>query len=221
MPIKIAPSILTADFGRLADEVRALEAAGADYLHLDVMDGHFVPPITFGALLVEALRKVVTLPFDIHLMIAEPERHVASFIDAGGDIINAHVEARLDFSPLAAEIRSHGRRAGVCINPETSLSAIEGVLAEVDQVMVMGVHPGWGGQPFIPETLSKVRRLRTMLDERGLSTDIEIDGGVKSSNIASCVQAGADVLVAGSAVFNSDAPVAENLAALRNAIAAG
>lgn len=218
--IKIAPSFLTADVGRLAEEARAVEAAGADYLHIDVMDGHFVPPITFGPLVVAALRKVSKLPLDVHLMIEEPERQLQAFADAGGDILNVHVEACPHLHRVLQQIKGLGKRAGVCLNPATPISAIEPVLEEVDQVMVMGVNPGWGGQALIPSTLSKVRQLRATLDERGLEPDIEIDGGVKVGNVASCVEAGARVLVAGSAVFNNEATVAENMAALRHALAA-
>ena len=218
-PLKIAPSFLTADLGRLAEEVRAVEAAGADYLHLDVMDGRFVPPITFGALVVDAVRKVTRLPLDVHLMIEQPERHLEAFTEAGANILNVHVEACPDLPRVLQQIKALGPRAGVCLNPDTSLSEIEGALAQVDQVIVMGVNPGWGGQPFIPETLPKLRALRTMLEARGLSPDIEIDGGVKAGNAAACAEAGAGVLVAGSAVFNDQASVAENMRALREALA--
>jgi ribulose-phosphate 3-epimerase len=218
--VKLAPSFLTADLGRLADEVRAVEAAGADYLHLDVMDGHFVPPITFGALVVEALRKATKLTLDVHLMVERPERHVDALADAGGDIINVHVEACKHVDRVLQQVRALDRRAGVCLNPGTPVAAIEEVLGEVDQIMVMGVNPGWGGQSLLPGTLPKVRRLRTLLDERSLSADIEVDGGVKTGNIVSCAEAGAGVLVVGSAVFNDQASVAENLSALRNALAA-
>jgi len=217
--IKIAPSFLTADVGRLADEVRAVEGAGADYLHLDVMDGHFVPPITFGEAVIEAIRKITRLPLDVHLMIEQPERHVEPFAKAGSDILNVHVEACEHVHGVLAQIKALGRRAGVCVSPATPLSAIEEVLGECDQVIVMGVNPGWGGQRLIPETLPKIRRLRAMLDERGVSPDIEIDGGVKAGNAADCVRAGACVLVAGSSVFNSDASVGENMRGLRAAIA--
>jgi ribulose-phosphate 3-epimerase len=217
--IKLAPSFLTADLRRLADEVRAVEAAGADYLHLDVMDGHFVPPITFGALVVEAVRKATKLPLDVHLMVERPERHVESFAEAGADIINVHVEACKHVTRVLQQVRALDRRAGVCLNPGTPVTAIEEVLGEADQIMVMGVNPGWGGQSLLPGTLPKVRRLRTLLDERGLSADIEVDGGVKPGNIASCAEAGAGVLVVGSAVFNNNASVAENLSALREALA--
>ena len=217
--IKIAPSFLTADLRRLAEEVRAVEDAGADSLHLDVMDGHFVPPITFGAIVVEAIRKLTRLPLDVHLMIEQPERQLEAFAKAGGDILNVHVEACADLPPVLQQIRSLGCRAGVCLSPPTPVSAVEGVLGQVDQVMVMGVNPGWGGQALIPETLPKVRGLRALLDERGLTLDIEIDGGVKVHNCAACVEAGANVLVAGSAVFNSEASVPENMRSLREAIA--
>jgi ribulose-phosphate 3-epimerase len=217
--IKIAPSVLTADLARLADEVRAVEQAGADYLHLDVMDGHFVPPITFGALVVAAIRKVTRLPLDVHLMIEHPERQLEAFAQAGADILNVHVEACDDLPAVLAQIRSIGCRAGVCLSPPTPVSAIERVLERVDQVMVMGVNPGWGGQQLIPETLPKVRELCSLLDRRGLSPEIEIDGGVKVHNCAACAEAGANVLVAGSAVYNGQASAAENMRALREALA--
>ncbi len=217
--IKIAPSFLTADLGRLADEVRAVEAAGADYLHLDVMDGHFVPPITFGALVVEAVSQVSRLPLDVHLMIERPERQLEAFAQAGARILNVHVEACPDLPPILQQIKALGCRAGVCLNPPTAISAIETVLDQVDQVMVMGVNPGWGGQALIPSTLPKVRELRALLAKRGLDPDIEIDGGVKAGNVAACAEAGARVLVAGSAVFNDGASVADNMRALREALA--
>jgi ribulose-phosphate 3-epimerase len=217
--IKIAPSILTADLARLADEVHAVEQAGADYLHLDVMDGHFVPPITFGALVVAAIHKVTRLPLDVHLMIEHPERQLEAFAQAGADIINVHVETCADLPAVLAQIRSIGCRAGVCLSPPTPVSAVERALDQVDQVMVMGVNPGWGGQQLIPETLPKVRELRALLDRRGLSPEIEIDGGVKVHNCVACVEAGANVLVAGSVVYNDQASVAENMRALREAIA--
>ena len=219
--VKIAPSFLTADLGRLAEEVRAVEAAGADYLHLDVMDGRFVPPITFGTLVVEAVRAVSRLPLDVHLMVEQPERHVEAFAKAGSDILNVHVEACAHVHRVLQQIKTLGPRAGVCLNPGTPISAIEQVLADADQVIVMGVNPGWGGQAFIPSTLPKVERLRSLLDERGLAVVIEIDGGVKVGNAAVCAQAGAKVLVAGSSVFNDKASVAENMKALRQALADG
>jgi ribulose-phosphate 3-epimerase len=216
--IKIAPSLLTADLSRLGDEVRAAEAAGADYIHLDVMDGHFVPPITFGPLVVAAVSKVTTLPLDVHLMIERPERQLDDFAKAGATILTVHVEACPHLHRVLQQIRGLDCRPGVCLNPATPLVAIEEVLGDVDQVMVMGVNPGWGGQKFIPSTLDKVRRLRSMLDERGLGADIEIDGGVKADNAPSCAAAGARVLVAGSAVFNDKASVAENMRGLRESL---
>jgi ribulose-phosphate 3-epimerase len=217
--IKIAPSILTADLARLADEVRAVERAGADYLHLDVMDGHFVPPITFGALVVAAIRAITRLPLDVHLMIEHPERHLEHFARAGAHILNVHVEACDDLPAVLAQVRSLGCRAGVCVSPPTPVAAIEHVLDQVDQVMVMGVNPGWGGQSLIPETLPKLRELRALLERRGLRPDVEIDGGVKLHNCLACVEAGANVLVTGSVVFNDEASVDENMRALRATLA--
>jgi len=217
--VKIAPSFLTADFSRLGDEVRAAEAAGADYIHLDVMDGHFVPPITFGSLVVAAVRKLTSLPLDVHLMIERPERQLEDFAAAGATILSVHVEACPHLHRVLQQIRDLDCRVGVCLNPATPPVAVEEVLADVDQVMVMGVNPGWGGQKFIPSTFDKVRRLRSLLDERGLAADIEVDGGVKADNVASCAEAGARVLVAGSAVFNQKASVADNMRALREALA--
>jgi ribulose-phosphate 3-epimerase len=219
-PVKLAPSILTADFGALAEQIRAAEASGADYIHLDVMDGRFVPPITFGPLVVDAVRKVTSLPLDIHLMIAEPERQFEAFAEAGGDIINFHVEATAHADRLLRRIHALSKRAGICINPATPLGAIEEVLSIADQVMVMMINPGWGGQKLIPEMLDKVHRLRAMLDARAVSPDIELDGGVKVNNVAQCVAAGANVLVCGSSVYNAEASPQNNLRALREAASA-
>ncbi len=216
--VVIAPSILTADFLRLGEQLREAEAAGAGYLHLDVMDGRFVPPITFGELVVEAIRRMTSLPLDIHLMVDNPERHVEAFARAGGDILNVHVEATRHPHRVLQTIRNLGKRAGICLNPGTPVSAVEELLPEADQVMVMAVNPGWGGQSFIPAALGKIRALRTILDERGLQADIEVDGGVKPTNAAACVAAGARVLVAGSAVFNETGSVRDNIAALLRAV---
>lgn len=216
--IKLAPSILTADFGALADQIRAAEDGGADMIHLDVMDGHFVPPITFGPIVVEMVRKVTKLPLDIHLMIEQPERQFDAFAEAGGDIINFHIEATSHADRLLRMVQSKNKKAGICINPATPLSAIENVLDVADQVMVMLINPGWGGQKMLPSMLEKVRELKSMLDARGLSTAIEVDGGVKASNASACVQAGASILVCGSSVYNSEASPRENLAALRRAL---
>jgi ribulose-phosphate 3-epimerase len=216
--VKIAPSILTADMGRLADEVRAAADAGAEYLHLDVMDGHFVPVITFGPLVVAAVRKAVDITLDIHLMIERPETQLSAFRDAGGDILNVHVEAASHLHRTLAEIRRLGAKAGVSLNPATPLSTIEPVLGDIDQVMIMAVNPGWGGQSFIESSLDKVSQLRKQLDARGLSIDIEVDGGVNLTTGPRCAAAGASVLVAGSFVYNDKAPVAENIRELREAL---
>ena len=217
--VKLAPSILTADFGRLADEVRAAEAAGVDMLHLDVMDGRFVPNITFGAVLVDSLRKVTNLPFDIHLMTVEPERLISAFAETA-QTINVHIEASPHINRTIDSIHKLGCRAGVCINPGTPVVAIEESIPDVDQVMVMTINPGWGGQQMIPAQLGKVRRIRALLDATGSTADLEIDGGVKASNAAQCAAAGASVLVCGSSVFNAEGTVAESVAALRAALAA-
>jgi ribulose-phosphate 3-epimerase len=219
MSVKLAPSILTADFGHIADQIRAAEDGGADYIHLDVMDGHFVPPITFGPLLVSAVSKVTRLPLDVHLMIEEPDRQFEEFADAGADIINFHVEATKHADRLLRRIHALNKRGGICLNPATPLSSIENVLDVADQVMVMAINPGWGGQKIIPAMIDKVRRLRGMLDERGVSPDIEVDGGVKANNAGACISAGATVLVCGSSVYNSEASPRENLRALRDAAA--
>jgi len=219
--VKLAPSILSADFARLGELVREAEAAGADSIHIDVMDGRFVPPITLGTPIVEAVRRVTGLPLDIHLMIEEPERHIGAFMDAGGDIINVHVEATPHLHRIAWEVRGRGKLAGACINPGTPVSALESLLPELDQVIVMSVNPGWSGQKFIEGALPKVRRLREMIDGAGLATEIEVDGGVTVGNAAVCAAAGASSLVAASAVFNDSASVTENMSRLKEALAAG
>lgn len=216
--VKLAPSILTADFGFLADQVRAAEAGGADLLHLDIMDGRFVPNITFGHALVASLRKATSLPFDIHLMVVEPERQVPFFVEFA-DTVNVHVEVSPHLNRTLGEIRRMGARAGVCINPGTPVAAIEEVLDDLDQVMVMTINPGWGGQQMMPAHLDKVRRIRMALDARGSAASVMIDGGVKASNAAECAAAGADILVCGSSVFNPDASPEQSLAALRRALA--
>lgn len=205
---KIAPSILSADFCRLGDEVRAVEAAGADYIHIDVMDGHFVPNITIGPLVVAAVRKVTALPLDVHLMIAEPDRYIADFAAAGADIIVVHAEASTHLHRSIQLIKSLGKRAGVSLNPATPLHCLEYVLTDLDLVLLMTVNPGFGGQSFIEECIPKIRSLRAMLDKRGIEAEIEVDGGVKVDNIARISHAGADVFVAGSAVFGSSDYVA-------------
>jgi ribulose-phosphate 3-epimerase len=217
--VKIAPSILSADFARLGEQVKEAEAAGAHRIHIDVMDGRFVPVISMGLPIVEAVRRVTSLPLDIHLMVVEPERHIEAFMEAGGDIINVHVEAATHLHRIVQQVKGTGRLAGVCLNPATPLSAVEAILPDVDQVVVMSVNPGCAGQPFIPSALDKMRRLRRLLDELGLEVDIEVDGGVSPETAPACVAAGATALVAASAIFNDRASVAENMARLQAALA--
>jgi len=201
---KIAPSILSADFSRLGEEVRAVESAGADYIHVDVMDGHFVPNITIGPLVVEAVRKVTNLPLDVHLMIAEPELYIPDFAEAGSDIIVVHAEATSHLHREVQLIKSFGKKAGVSLNPATPLNCLDYILEELDLVLLMTVNPGFGGQLFIEACIPKIQALRGTLDKRGLETELEVDGGIKTDNIARISHAGADVFVAGSAVFGSD-----------------
>lgn len=200
---KIAPSILSADFSRLGDEIRAVAAAGADYIHIDVMDGHFVPNITIGPLIVEAARRVTELPLDVHLMISDPDRYIPDFAAAGADIIVVHAEATNHLHRTIQLIRSLGKRAGVSLNPATPLQCLEYVFNDLDLVLLMTVNPGFGGQSFIDACLPKIHQLRAILDDRGSEAELEVDGGVKPENIATISHAGADVFVAGSAVFGT------------------
>ncbi len=202
--VKIAPSILSADFARLGDEIRAIEAGGADYVHIDVMDGHFVPNITIGPLVVDAVRKVTELPLDVHLMIENPDLYIADFAKAGADIITVHQEAVPHLHRTVQLIRSLGKKAGVSINPATPVSSLEVILEDLELVLVMSVNPGFGGQSFIESSLAKIEALRREIDRRGLTVEIEVDGGVKLDNIATIARAGADVFVAGSAVFGTE-----------------
>lgn len=203
-PVRIAPSILSADFARLADEVRLVEQGGADWLHVDVMDGHFVPNLTIGPLVVEALRKVTKLPLDCHLMITNPDCYIAEFADAGADYLTVHVEAAPHLHRTVQAIKERGVKAGVTLNPATSLTTIEEIIGDVDLVLIMSVNPGFGGQAFIPSALHKVARARRMIDQAKSRALLEVDGGIKADNAAEVIAAGADVLVAGSAVFCGD-----------------
>ena len=202
----VAPSILSADFGRLADEVQAAERGGAGVIHVDVMDGHFVPNITVGPIVVKAVRKATRLPIDVHLMIESAERWVDAFADAGADWISVHVEAMPHLQRTVAGLRARGVKVGVVLNPATALGALDEILPELDHVLVMSVNPGFGGQVFLPRSIDKVRRLRKSVAERGLTTLIEIDGGVDASNIRTLAEAGVDVAVAGSAVYGGGDP---------------
>ncbi len=201
--VKIAPSILSADFARLGDEVRAIAAAGADYVHVDVMDGHFVPNITIGPLVVNGLRPVTDIPFDVHLMIENPDLYIPEFARVGSDIITVHQEAVHHLHRTVQLIKSLGKKAGVSINPATPVSTLEVILEDLDLVLIMSVNPGFGGQSFIESCLPKIAELRQMIDKRGLQIELEVDGGVKLANIGRIAAAGADVFVAGSAVFGA------------------
>lgn len=202
--VKISPSILSADFSRLGEEIKSVEAAGADLIHIDVMDGHFVPNITIGPLIVEAARRSTRLPLDVHLMITNPELSIADFAKAGADYITVHVETAFHLNRLIQSIREHkGIKAGVSLNPATPLSSLDYILPDLDLVLIMSVNPGFGGQSFIPSALNKIRQLRKKIDELGLTVEIEVDGGVKPENAAQIATAGADILVAGSAVFGT------------------
>lgn len=213
----IAPSILSADFSRLGQEVQAVEEAGADWIHVDVMDGHFVPNITIGPQIVRAVHDVTTLPVDVHLMISDPDLYIDKFAKAGASMITVHVEACTHLQRTLTAIRELGTQAGVVLNPATPLSSIEWVLEYCDMVLLMSVNPGFGGQKFIPNSLDKIRTLRKVIDDRGLEVLIQVDGGVNLTTIADVVKAGADVLVAGSAIYGSD-DYAETIAALKSEV---
>lgn len=215
MTYKLAPSILTADFTRLGEQIREAEAAGVDWIHLDIMDGNFVPNITFGPVLVQAVRQVTKLPLDVHLMIAQPERYLADFAQAGADWLTVHVETCPHLHRTIQQIKEVGCKAGVTLNPATPLSSLEEILPEVDLVLVMSVNPGFGGQKYIPSSTAKIARLRAMLEAIGSHAEIEVDGGINTATIAEVVGAGATVLVIGSAIFNTQAPIVENVRRLR------
>ena len=200
--VKIAPSILSADFSKLGEEVLAVEKGGADYIHIDVMDGHFVPNITIGPLIVEAIRPVTKLPLDVHLMIENPDRYIEAFAKAGADYITVHVEACRHLHRTIQSIKSFGIKAGVVLNPATPVETIQHIIGDIDMVLLMSVNPGFGGQRFIPEVLPKIKKVKALAEQKGVDIEIEIDGGVNPETAKDCIEAGATVLVAGSAVYN-------------------
>lgn len=216
MTVRLAPSILTADFAALGEAVRALERGGADLVHVDVMDGHFVPNITVGPLVVRALRRATALPLDVHLMISEPDRYLDAFAEAGASMISVHVEVLPHLHRTIEHVKSLGVQAGVVLNPSTPVVAIEEIAADVDYVLVMSVNPGFGGQRFIPRSLDKVRAVRALLDAAGSRAPVEIDGGIDHTNIARVVEAGVEIVVAGHAIFGQPDP-AGAVRALREA----
>ena len=208
MKLRIAPSILAADFARLADEIARVEAGGADLIHVDVMDGHFVPNITIGIPVVAALKEVTTLPLDVHLMIESPDRYVDAFVDAGASMVTVHVEAARHVHRTVTRIRELGAKAGVALNPATPLDALEQISGEIDHVLIMSVNPGFGGQSFITRSIDKIAATQRLLDEAGRTVAIEVDGGVDTGNAADLVRAGASVLVAGVSIFRTPDPAA-------------
>ena len=219
MSVKIAPSILSADFARLAEALKQAEDGGADWIHVDVMDGHFVPNLTIGAPVVKALRKETKLPLDVHLMIEKPEQLIDDFVAAGADYLTVHVEAATPLHRTIQQIRELGAKPGVSLNPATPISALMEILPYVDLVLVMSVNPGFGGQKFIPTSTAKIAELKQLLDDRSLwGVEIEVDGGVTPTTAPEIVAAGASVLVAGAAVFNSQATPRDNIAALRSSL---
>jgi ribulose-phosphate 3-epimerase len=202
-PIKVAPSILSADFSRLKEEIEAVEAAGADWLHVDVMDGHFVPNITIGPVVVEWVRKVTRIPVDVHLMITDPDKYAPEFVKAGADWISVHPDTCENPNLTLEKIRKLGARASIAVNPDVPVTKVEGCLAAADMVLMMTVFPGFGGQPFIPEVLSKIKEVREIIDQRKPGVLLEADGGIKADNIHRVVEAGADVIVSGSGIFKT------------------
>jgi len=215
--VKLAPSILSCDFARLGEQVAEVAGAGADYIHVDVMDGHFVPNITIGPAVLASIRPLTTLPLDVHLMIEHPERYVSEFVKAGADIVTVHVEACSHLHRLVQMIKGLGVKAGVSLNPATPLVSIEEIVAHVDLVLIMSVNPGFGGQSFIPSALPKIAGMRRMLDDRGLSAELEVDGGISPDNAGEIVKAGADVLVAGNSVFGAKEGIGGAMRRLRQA----
>jgi ribulose-phosphate 3-epimerase len=216
--IKIAPSILSADFAKLGEQVTEATKAGADLIHIDVMDGHFVPQITFGAIVVSAIRKYTNLPLDVHLMVESPEEQIPQFVMAGADIITIHVEPCAHVHRVIQMIKNSGVKAGISLNPATSLSMIDEILTEVDMVLVMTVNPGFGGQTFIENTMDKIARLRAELDRRNLNVEIEVDGGINSKTAPRVVKCGATALVAGAAIFSSGDSIEQAIKKLRQSL---
>ena len=214
--IKIAPSILSADFSRLADEIQAVQRAGADWLHLDVMDGHYVPNITIGPIVVEWIRKATDLPLDVHLMISDPDKYVTEFIKAGANWISVHPETCKDLKTSLRRIRELGARASIAVNPDVDLDRVEGNLDDIDMILIMTVFPGFGGQAFIGEVLPKIARARDLVRKKGLPILIEADGGIKTDNISHVLQAGAEVIVSGSGIFKTP-NYAETIGKMRKA----
>lgn len=213
--VKIAPSILSANFAKLGEEIKSVEEGGADFIHIDVMDGHFVPNITIGPLIVEAVRPITKLPLDVHLMIENPDQYIEAFAKAGADYITVHVEACPHLHRTIHHIKSFGVKAGVVLNPATPVDMIQHIIQDVDLILLMSVNPGFGGQAFIPEVLPKITQVKEMIKAKGLTVDIQIDGGVNKETARLCVEAGATVLVAGSAVYNQT-DRAKAIASLRN-----
>jgi ribulose-phosphate 3-epimerase len=218
MTIGIVPSILSADFTRLGEQVREAEEAGAQRIQVDIMDGHFVPNITMGPMILAAVRRCTTLPLEAHLMISNPEQYIEDFANAGADVIIAHQEVSPHLHRIIQQIKAAGKMAGIALTPSTPVIMLEDILSLLDMVLIMTVNPGFGGQDFIPETLPKITRLRQVIDQRGLRCDIEVDGGIHEATAPLVVQAGANLLVAGSAVYNERESVAQAIARLRNAI---